>query len=881
VTLEPGSRLGPYEVLAPLGAGGMGEVYRARDTRPELAREVAIKILVGAATGTERRQRFELEARTTGSLNHPNIIAIYDVGTSDGMLFLVEELLDGTTLREPLQHGPLSPRKAVEYARAIAQGLGAAHAKGVVHRDLKPENVVVTVDGRVKILDFGLAKLHEPEPAPDSVTRFHTSQPGRVMGTVSYMSPEQVRGRPIDHRTDLFSLGVVLYEMLAGARPFDGDTSPDTQSAILNLEPPDLPAAERTIQPALERIVRRCLEKQPERRFQSASDLAFALDAVSLDSSSVHSAAPVPVVPMGRWGRTALVGAAALASGIAIGFTTGVLRTGPVRVEPTSIHFTQTLPTVVATPSAIALSVPDPALSPDGRQLAFVADRVRNGHSVLWVRSVDALDARVVDGTDGASYPFWSPDSASIAFFQGNKLKLVSVDGSRVREICDAPGARGGTWNADQVILFASGANAGIVRVSANGGQAAVVTTVSSEARERSHRFPFFLPGGKRFLYWSQFDQGGAVMATSLDGGHPVRLVASMSKGEYSDGHLLYLEGATLTAQPFDPDRLQLASQATALASNVLRSQDGGSAAFTASAAGTLSYRTLTAEVFQMSWIDRTGRKGATVGDPGPWVQMALAPNGRQLAVQRDRTSASDIWLFDLVRSVNSKLTLDGGNNGPVWSPDGSELAFRNSRRVLNEVFHMPLNGGAAVAWTGIPSERLEDWSHDGHYVVMGQASGAILAVPLTGDRKPIVVVPPGSADETDESQMSPDGRWISYNSSISGRNEIYLQPFPGPGARVTVSSGGGVQAKWRADAKELFYLSPDGAMMSVELRGGPGPDISIPRPLFKTRLTPAANVDQYVTTADGQGFILMEPTVDAPPESLTIITNWPTLFKK
>jgi hypothetical protein len=405
------------------------------------------------------------------------------------------------------------------------------------------------------------------------------------------------------------------------------------------------------------------------------------------------------------------------------------------------------------------------------------------------------------------------------------------------------------------------------------------VTTPAGD--ERSHRFPFFLPDGVRFLYWGETERGGAISAASLEGGAATRLVDSMSKAEYSAGHLLYLDGTTLTAQRFDPARLQLTPPAAGIVANVLRSQTGGSAAFSASADGTLSYRTLTAEVFQMSWIDRLGRRGAAVGDPGPWVQMAASPNGRQLAVQRDRTGASDIWLFDLSRSVSSKFTVDGGNNGPVWSPDGTELAFRNNRRVLNEVFRKPLAGGNAMTWEGVPSERLEDWSRDGRFVIMGQASGAILAVPLARDAKPIVAVPPAAADETDESQMSPDGRWISYNSSSSGSYQIYLQPFPGPGERVTVSSNGGVQAKWRADSRELFFLAYDGTLMSVDVPASATTDIGRPRPLFKTRLNPAGNLDQYVVTANGQQFIVMEPLADAPAESLTIVTSWTTMLEK
>ena len=855
----------------------MGEVYRARDTRPELAREVAIKILSDAATDPDRRRRFELEARTTGALNHPNILAIYDVGTYADTLYLVEELLDGTTLRVPMQRGPIPPRKAVEYARAIAQGLAAAHAKGIVHRDLKPENIMVTSDGRVKILDFGLAKLHEPAPPPDSVTVTHLTQTGRVLGTVSYMSPEQVRGQAVDHRSDLFSLGVVLYEMLAGTKPFMGATTPDTQSAILNVEPPELQLGDHAIPPALERVLRRCLEKLPEQRFQSASDLAFALDATSSTASGMISANGASVPALQRWGPLASVAAAAFAVGVAIGFAGAALRPGPARMAQATIQFSQTLTTVVATPNAIALSVPDPALSPDGRHVAFVTGRVRGGDPVLWVRSFDAVDARPLENTDGASFPFWSPDSTTVGFFSGNKLKVISKDGSRLREVCDAPGGRGGTWNAADDILFASSANPGIMRASAHGGQPAVVTKPTPA--ERTHRFPSFLPDGRRFLYWSQTDEGGTIMAASLDGGPSARLVASMSKGEYSAGHLLYLDGTTLTAQPFDPERLQLASPAVGLVANVLRSQRDGSAAFAASPSGVLTYRTLTAEVFEMSRIDRLGRRGATIGDPGPWVQIARSPNGRLLAVQRDRTAASDIWLFDLVRSVSSKFTVNGGNNGPVWSPDGSELAFRNNRRVLNEVFRKPLAGGNAVAWTGIPSERLEDWSRDGRYLVMGQASGAVLAMPLAGG-SPIVAVPPSSADELDESQMSPDGRWISYNSSSSGSYQIYLQPFPGPGERVTVSSRGGVQAKWRGDGRELFYLSYDGTMMSVDVPPGATPDIGTPRPLFKTRLNPVGNLDQYAVTSDGQEFIILEPLADAPLESLTIVTKWSTLVE-
>ena len=388
-----------------------------------------------------------------------------------------------------------------------------------------------------------------------------------------------------------------------------------------------------------------------------------------------------------------------------------------------------------------------------------------------------------------------------------------------------------------------------------------------------------FLPDGRRFLYLSQTDQGSSVMVASLDGGPAVRFVASTSVAQYSQGYLLYLNGTTLTAQPFDPDTLRLGAQAVSVIANVKTEPQGGAAAFSASASGTLVYMTGTSPTFEMSWFDRAGRKGAAVSEPGPWIQMALSPDDRQLAVQRGATVVSDLWLFDLVRSVSSKFTTDGGDNGPVWAPDGQTLAFRNHRRTTNEVYRKPLGGGDAAAWNGIPAERLEDWSRDGRYLLMGRVTGGLLVVPLTGQTTPIVAN--ASSANIDESQFSPDGRWISYFSSLSGRSEIYVQPFPGPGERVTVSSSGGVQAKWRGDGKELFYLTRDGTMMAVDVRPGTRLDLGTPRPLFTTRLRPNSALDQYVVTADGQRFIVMEPPIDAPPDAMTIVTNWTTLLKK
>jgi len=421
------------------------------------------------------------------------------------------------------------------------------------------------------------------------------------------------------------------------------------------------------------------------------------------------------------------------------------------------------------------------------------------------------------------------------------------------------------------------------MRVDANGAQPIAVTVPSAEKLGRVHAFPSSLPGGHRFLYWSQTEKGGAVFGASFDGRPPVQLAESSARAEYALGHLLTLDGSALAALGFEPDQFRITSPPVRLVADVLRDQNTGGAAFSVSATGMLAYRTVTAETFQMSWIDRSGRKGATIGDPGPWVQMALSPNDRQLAVQRDLTVDSDIWLFDLDRSVSSKFTKDGGNNGPVWSPDGTELAFRHNRRILNEVFRQRLTGGTAVAWAGVPAERLEDWSRDGRYLVMGKSdtSGRILVVPIVTDAGSFVTVQPGGASYTDEPQMSPDGRWISFNSADSGKGEVYLQRFPQGGALVTVSAGGGAQAKWRADGKELFYLTSDGTMMSVEVRSDLAAPLGPSKPLFRTRLNPSVTTDQYAVSSDGQRFIVMEPMLDPLQERLTIVTNWTTLLRR
>jgi serine/threonine protein kinase/Tol biopolymer transport system component len=891
-TLSPNTTLSHYQIVSKLGAGGMGEVYRAKDTR--LAREVAVKVLpADFAKDAERLRRFEQEARATSALNHPNILTIYDIGTHDGTPYIVSELLDGEEMRAQLNDGALPARKAVDYATQVARGLAAAHEKGIVHRDLKPENLFITSDGRVKILDFGLAKL-KPQPGggvlPEAATAVKpTTDPGIVMGTVGYMSPEQVRGQEADHRADIFSFGAILYEMLAGTRAFRRETMAETMTAILKEEPPELTdAAHETrgrrgmISPQLERIVRRCLEKKPERRFQSASDLGFALEALSSPSAGSGSS-PVakeagwkPAHPGGWRERLAWIVAAVLLLGLlaSLPFTVAHLRHAPVEIQ-TSRFF-------VSPPEKSTLGTV--TVSPDGRRLAFIA-RDAAGKTLLWVRPLDSLAAHPLVGTDNASDPFWSPDSRFIGFFAGGKLKKVEATGGPPSTLCNAPDGRGGAWNRDDVIIFAPYYSSGLSRVSASGGEPSPVTTLNSSRQEDSHRFPQFLPDGRHFLYFARSTQpeNSAIYVGALDQPQAKRIISANTNVAYAPpGYLLFPREGTLMAQAFDVASLELTGAPFRIAEQVGYNRLYNEAYFSVSDTGGLVYQSGGAKT-QLVWFDRSGKQLGSPGPPGDYGFLALSPDEKRVAVEGvdAQTGTYDIWLLDLARGIPSRFTFDpASDSAPTWSPDGSRIVFASNRDgVIN--LYQKLSSGAgseeAILKSGGPKWP-HDWSVDGRFILYEQISpntqSDLWVLPLFGDRQPF----PFLQTKFNEwgGDFSPDARWIAYQSDESGSVQMYVQSFP-PGSKWQISSEGGSWPRFRRDGKELFYLAANGKLMVVELKANAsGLEFSVPKPLFETHAT-----DRYAVSADGQRFLLNTPVEESTAAPITVVLNWTAEVKR
>jgi Tol biopolymer transport system component len=872
----------------------MGEVYRARD--PRLGRDVAIKVLPAAfSADPERLHRFEQEARAAAALNHPNILAVYDIGQHDGAPYIVSELLEGETLRERLSGGALPVRKAVEYAVQIAHGLAAAHEKGITHRDLKPENVFVTSDGRVKILDFGLAKLTQAEPAGASLSALPTTPPdtvpGVVLGTIGYMAPEQVRGQTADHRSDIFAFGAILYEMLSGQRAFLGATAADTMGAILAKDRPDLPTAERHISPALIRIVDRCLEKSPAARFQTATDLAFALESVSSPSDS---AAAAPVAP----GRQALLHNARVAWGIAASslLIAALAIATTLYLRPAAPAPVVTRLDVVTPPTSEAFSF---ALSPDGRQLAFVANG-ENG-SQLWLRPLDQVAARPLAGTEGAIYPFWAPDGRAIGFFAGGKLKRLDLAGSVPQVLADTPQGRGGSWNSDGVIVFAPSTVSGLMRVMATGGTPVAVTRFAPG--HGSHRWPQFLLDGRRVVFLVTLGRADThgMYVVSLDGGEPTRVLAGETAAVYAPpGYLLWVSQGVLVAQRFDATRATLEGEPIPV-TQALGIDDGTfRSAFSVSAMGTLAHRVGSPARRQLVWVDRTGKVLNAIGVPDDNVlaNPALAPDGQRVAVSRIVDGNFDVWLMEVGRGVANRYTFDAALDAtPIWSPDGSRLVFSSTRKgATGDLYEKPADGATDEQpfFVNTQDKWPHDWSRDGRFILYAvtadpKSGWDLWALPLTGERKPFPVVQ--TSFEEFGGQFSPDGRWIAYASNESGRSEIYVRPFPGPGGKWQVSTAGGAQPRWRRDGKELFYVAPDNRLMAVPLgfaADARAVDVGAPVALFPTRLASGAGIGsvgsfataQYDIATDGR-FLMNVAVEEATAPPITIVQNWLAGLKK
>ena len=882
MTLASGSRLGPYEVVAPLGAGGMGEVYRARDAR--LGRDVAVKVLPASfSNDADRLRRFEQEARAAGVLNHPNVTAVYDIGTIDGAPYVVSELLEGETLRSRLAGGALGPRRAIDYAIQIAHGLAAAHEKGIVHRDLKPENLFVTKDGRVKILDFGLAKLTQPEkagPQTSLPTETAGTEPGVVMGTLGYMSPEQVRGRPADARSDIFSFGSILYEMLSGKKAFHADSAADTMSAILREDPPDLSSTNRLIAPALDRIVRHCLEKNPEARFHSAHDLAFDLDALSGSQVADTQAAVSP--PRRPKITNALVAVAVI--GLLLVVALAVLAGLRSRREPAAhaMRFAIPIPPGTAysrSPLSRAVSI-----SPDGTRLAIEA--ISKGRSRLYLRPLDSDEAVELEGSLDATFPFWSPDSRFIAFFAEGKLKKIPATGGHPEELCEAPFAIVGTWNREGTILFSRLAPPGIYRVSDNGGKAIRVTSPDPSQLEVNHLWPHFLPDGRRFLYFvnpPQTAEARELRLSSLDSKESRTVARLDSRAEYAaPGYLIFVREGDLFAQPFDDRKARLHGEPRLLAKAVHYHLGPSNAAFSVSEAGILVYETATPPS-RLVWLDREGREIGQLGQPSVMQGLRISPEGGRVAVDiaDRRTGTSDIWLFELSRGVSTRLHFDPVDEIlPVWSPDGSKLIYRSDRQGAPDIYEMAIGvPGSEKPLLREPGlQQAEDVSRDGRFLVylneMQTTVWAIWLLPLQGDRKPLPWL--RTRFNLASPRFSPDGRWIAYESDESGVPEIYMALTEGGGEKRRISPAGGRRPRWRRDGKELYYIAPGDTLMALPVSPGRTLEVGAPVPLFRGEL----EIEEYDVAPEGSRFLVSTPVEKVRESPIRVILNWDAALK-
>jgi eukaryotic-like serine/threonine-protein kinase len=880
--LAPGTRLGPHEIVGPLGAGGMGEVYRARDTR--LERTVAIKILPAQfSSDPVRKQRFEREAKTISSLNHPHICVLYDVGHQDGMDFLVMECVEGETLAKRLEKGPLPLDQVLKYGAQIADGLDKAHRSSVVHRDLKPGNIMLTATG-AKLLDFGLAK---PAMAPVSaatltaVQAAPVTEEGTILGTFQYMSPEQVQGKEVDGRSDIFSLGAVLYEMLTGNRAFEGKSQLSVASAILEKEPEPISAVKPMTPPALDHAVKNCLAKLPDERWQSASDLASELKWISETGSQAGVAGRVSAGRSRREAAAWLL--AAVLSVLLIGGGVAWWQASNRRPPPMYFH------------AAVPFAANDLALSLDGRTLAMVAYSAQANNNVLWMYEVGGHRTNWLDGTQGASYPFWSPDGRSIGFFSDGKLKKVDESGGQVQVLCDAPNGRGGTWNRDGVIVFTpDGTGVGLFRVSSSGASPVEITKLDTSRFETSHRWPVFLPDGKHFLYlganFSGHLENNAIFLGSLDSQERRLLVSTSANAAYAEpGYLLYLQdNKTLVAQPFDRRRYVVSGEPHTLSDEVLYFPTVYKAVFSVSSGDILvSQSGRGVSISQMMWFDRGGKPAGAVGIPGSYSNVRLSPDGRRIAEDQTGPDGRNnaIWIHEPARGATARLTFDpSAHQAPIWSPNGKQILFSANRSLGFGLFLKNTDGSGSeedVADLGsaTPVNPL-DWSRDAKYVLVRKGNELwYLSWP---DR---VAKPLLQAKWTvRNAQFSPDGRWMAYASNETGGWEIYVSPFLNGNGKWQVSSAGGQEPRWRHDGKELFYLSADGKMMAVAVKTGASFEASSPVALFQThRRQPVSSQDvfSYDVSRDGQKFLILTKVDEANAAPLSVLLNWASEMEK
>ena len=880
--LTSGTKLGPYEIVSPLGAGGMGEVYRARDTR--LDRPVAVKILPEhLSRSAEARQRFDREARAISALSHPNICHLYDVGQQDGTNYIVMEYLEGETLGERLRKGGLPLDQVLRVGAEICEGLEKAHRSGVVHRDLKPGNIMLTKSG-AKLMDFGLAKA--PVALLGGGSSSHSlatvSQPltaeGTIVGTIQYMAPEQLEGKEADKRSDIFSLGAVLYEMVTGKRAFEGKTTASTIASILAAEPKPLAAIQPQSPPALDHTIKTCLAKDPDERLQSAHDVKSQLQWIAqtgVQSGAGTGSAASPAANRFAWWLVALLSLVVLA-GSAVWWT--------------NAH--RTLATMYFS-SPMALAANDVALSPDGKTVALVAFSGQTNKYMLWTYQVGARGAAVLPGTEDASHPFWSADGRFLGFFSEGKLKTVDAYSGRSPQVlCDAPHGRGGAWNREGTILFAPDTFTGVSRIQAAGGTPQEVTKPDASRLEQSHRWPVFLLDQHHFLYLASNFGGkferNTLYVGSLDSNERHQLLSASSNPAYADpGYLLYWQDNTVMAQPFDPRTFALSGQPRPITDGVQYFPQTDLALFAVSGKGTLVVQTgKGVDKSQLVWFDRGGKELGTLGQPGLYANPAIAPDGKRVAFeQTDKDGRHvDIWVRELASDAVVRMTFRKGlNEQPVWGPDGKQLAFGSNEDIAWGLSQKNADGSGPERQVLDPTTgrvTFWDWSRDGKYRLVGKDEELFYLSGEGQDPKPLLP----TRSTVHNAQFSPDGQWIAYASNETGNWEVYVSPFPAAGSKWLVSSGGGGEPRWRRDGKELYYLSPEGKMMAVAVKAGAKFESGPPVTLFQARLhqsISAMDVCSYDVSADGRRF-LINTKVDAPSAApLTFILNWVSEMEK
>jgi Tol biopolymer transport system component/predicted Ser/Thr protein kinase len=894
MTLTSGTKLGPYEIVAPLGAGGMSEVYRARDTR--LDREVAIKVLPShLSENPEFRARFEREAKTISGMQHPNICVLHDVGRQDGVDFLVMEYLDGETLATRLARKPLTSDDTLRIGIEVADALDKAHRSGIVHRDLKPGNVMLTKVGTTKLLDFGLAKLHSlasgaqsAAPAFSAVaTVASMASPvtvaGTVVGTMQYMSPEQIQGKEADARSDIFAFGAMLYEMLTSKRAFQGKSQLSVASAVLEKDPEPISAVQPLTPPALEHLVRICLAKEPDQRFQSAHDLKLQLQWITAGGSQVG--AP-PVVVSQRKSPQKIMAAAMLAGWVAAiaGAVLAMLLSSQVRQAQRPVTAEINSP-----PGAdFTGAVRGPAvISPDGKELAFSAGDPKG--SRLWMRDLATGRTEVLEGTDEALFPFWSPDSRALAFFSSGKLRKVSVGGGPVQILCDAPEGRGGSWSANGTIIFTPNITESLYHVSEGGGTPEKLTQAKPGW---THRNPYFLPDGEHFLFIAREPAGtataGSLYAASLKGEEPKLVLERASNVQYSGGYLLYLKDANLVAQPFDASGLKLTGNPISIAEKLDYWNARDAAYFSASPNGVLLYRKSVQAPAQPTLVDREGKEMGKVGEPGIYFFPRFSPDGSKLALARAGKDSLrfDVWITDLQHNSSSRATfVDSPEVVAAFSPDGNTLAVSaNVGGARGELWTQSVSGsGAQETITDTPIwMTLGDWSRDGRYlfgdVQENKTREDIFFVDLKGDRKLTKFLQSPASELAP--MLSPNGKWLAYVSDESGRYEVYVTAFPGPGRKWQVSSGGvgGVSSglSWSSDGKELYFASAD-KIMVAPIQNTESFQFGTPQALPM----PTADLFGFTPSPTPGRFLVLRRT--GPPElsPIRIVLNWTETLKK